>query len=114
MAGKIPAARLWFFPSVSVLVFALTFWTSLFFMPKILNAGDGDPGRHITAGNLILTTGKISTQDLFSYTMAGAPLVPKEWLSQVLFALVYRAAGLDGVAWLRRCEDAMAGVCVRR
>ena len=90
----------WLLPSAPVLVFALIFWEVLFFMPKIINAGDGDLGRHITSGNLILSSGQIPTQDVFSHTMPGAPLYPKEWLSQVLFALVYRAAGLNGIAWL--------------
>ncbi len=99
MTTQVSTKRVWFLPSVGVLVFVLIFWTGLFFMPQMLN-GDGDLGRHLVTGNLILTTGKIPTQDVFSYTMAGAPLVPKEWLSQVLFALVYRAAGLNGVAWL--------------
>ncbi len=90
----------WLLPSVPVLLFVLIFWETLLFMPKILNAGDGDLGRHITIGNSILTTGQIPTQDVFSHTMTGAPLVPHEWLSQTLFALAHRAAGLDGVAWL--------------
>ena len=32
--------------------------------------------------------------------MPGEPLVPKEWLGQVIFALAYQAAGMNGVAWL--------------
>jgi hypothetical protein len=90
----------WFLPSMPVLVFVLIFWISLFFMPKIMNAGDGDLGRHITSGSVILATGQIPTQDLFSHTMSGALLYPKEWLSQVLFAVAFRIAGLNGIAWL--------------
>ena len=89
----------WLLPSMPVLVFALIFWMSLFFMPQMLN-GDGDLGRHLTTGNYILATKQIPTRDLFSHTMNGAPLVPKEWLSQVLFALAFHADGLNGVAWL--------------
>jgi hypothetical protein len=96
-----PSERIiaWLLPSTPVLVFVLVFWLSLFFMPQMLN-GDGDLGRHLTTGNLILTTGQIPTHDLFSHTMNGAALVPKEWISQVLFALAFRVAGLNGVAWL--------------
>jgi hypothetical protein len=90
----------WFLPSMPVIVFVLIFWMSLFFMPRIINAGDGDLGRHITSGNVILSTGQIPTQDLFSNTMSGGLLYPKEWLSQVLFALAFRVAGLNGIAWL--------------
>jgi hypothetical protein len=87
------------FPSVSVLLFIFLFWESLFFMPQMMNA-DGDLGRHITVGAHILDTGQIPTRDIFSHTMTGAPLVPHEWLSQLLFALAHRVAGLNGVAWL--------------
>ncbi len=90
----------WLLPSAPVLVFVLIFWMSLFFMPTMLNAGDGDLGRHIVTGNYILTTGQVPTHDIFSHTKPGAPYVPVEWLSEVLFALAYRAAGLNGVAWL--------------
>ncbi len=96
---KIENRALWFFPSVGVLVFILIFWMSLFFMPSMLN-GDGDLGRHLVTGNYILTTGRVPTQNIFSHTKSGAPFVPMEWLSEVLFALAYRAAGLNGVAWL--------------
>lgn len=99
--GK-PVERLlaWLLPTMPVLVFAFVFWTSLFFMPTMLNAGDGDLGRHLTVGSLILSSGQIPAHDVFSHTLTGAPLVPHEWLSEVLFALSYRLAGLNGVAWL--------------
>ncbi|MCL4393227.1 MAG: hypothetical protein M1482_00115 [Chloroflexi bacterium] len=90
---------LWFFPSAGVLVFVLLFWESLFFMPTMINGGDGDLGRHVTFGNVVLSTRAIPTRDLFSNTMLGAPFVPHEWLSETLFALAYDAAGLNGVAW---------------
>ena len=90
----------WLLPSTPVLIFAFVFWASLYFMPTMLNAGDGDLGRHLTVGNLILSTGQVPTRDVFSHTLPGLLFVPTEWLSEVLFALFYRAAGLNGVAWL--------------
>ncbi len=68
-------------------------------MPDMLNS-DGDLGRHITVGNYILDTRTIPTEDVFSHTRYGAHLVLHEWLSEVVYALAYRAAGLNGVAWL--------------
>lgn len=59
---------------------------------------DGDLGRHLRMGALILHRGSLVFHDPFSYTRPGAPLVPYEWLSEVLFALAHRAAGLAGVA----------------
>ncbi|MCP4363656.1 MAG: hypothetical protein GY796_37125 [Chloroflexi bacterium] len=89
----------WLLPSVSVLVFILVFWISLSFMPQMLN-GDSDLGRHITLGNIILETSTIPTTDIFSHTMQGIFMVPHEWLSQLVFALVHQVAALNGIAWL--------------
>ena len=80
------------------------FWIALFIAavskgPAMMNI-DGDLGRHITIGNYILDTRSIPTADVFSHTMAGEPLTPHEWLSQVLFALADRLMGLDGVVLL--------------
>jgi hypothetical protein len=91
--------RLWLLPSPEVLVFCLVFLAALTFMPSMMN-GDGDLGRHIAIGEYILESGSIPTSDIFSHTMEGQPLVPHEWLSQTLFALSHRMAGLNGVAWL--------------
>lgn len=86
-------------PAFEIVLFLLVFWASLLFMPEMLNS-DGDLGRHITVGNYILDTRAIPTRDVFSDTRYGAPLVLHEWLSEVLFALAHRVAGLNGVAWL--------------
>jgi hypothetical protein len=67
--------------------------------PRLLNM-DGDIGRHLTIGGYILDNGRVPTSDLFSNTMPGQPLTPHEWLAQVLFALAYRAMGLNGVVLL--------------
>lgn len=68
-------------------------------MPDMLNS-DGDLGRHLTVGSIILDTRAIPAHDVFSHTRSGEPLVLHEWLSEVVFASAYRAAGLNGVAWL--------------
>jgi hypothetical protein len=57
---------------------------------------DGDPARHIRVGDAILRSG-LFYSDPFSFTKAGAPFIPYEWLSEVLFALSARVAGLPGV-----------------
>lgn len=92
-------ARLWWLPSVEVLVFIVVFVLSLYVMPRLINS-DGDLGRHITIGNVILDQRTILRADIFSHTMPGEELVLHEWLSDLIFALVYRAAGLDGIAWM--------------
>jgi hypothetical protein len=57
---------------------------------------DGDPGRHVRVGETILRSG-LFYSDPFSFTKAGAPFIPYEWLSEVLFALSVRLAGLPGM-----------------
>lgn len=77
------------------------FWLAIFVGalaqgPQMMNM-DGDLGRHITIGGVILDSGQVPTRDIFSYSMAGEELTPHEWLAQVAFALAYRVLGLDGV-----------------
>lgn len=61
---------------------------------------DSDLGRHLTLGQIILDTHQIPTRDLLSFTKAGQPRPPYEWLAQVLFATVCRLLNLDGVVIL--------------
>jgi len=61
---------------------------------------DGDTGWHIRAGEYILAHREVPHADLFSFTRPGAPWCAWEWLSDVLFALAHRAAGLKGVVLL--------------
>ncbi len=90
--------RLWWFPSVEVLLFSFTFFLSLFVMPILLN-GDGDLGRHITIGNILLKTHQMLHSDILSHTMYGKELILHEWGSDLLFALIHHWAGLNGIAW---------------
>ena len=92
-------SRLWWFPSVEVLVFIIVFFLSLFVMPNLIN-GDGDLGRHITIGEVLIDTRTMLREDNFSHTMLGKDLILHEWLSDLIFALIYRAAGLNGIAWM--------------
>lgn len=61
---------------------------------------DSDLGRHLTLGNYILETTSIPTKDILSHTKPSESRPPYEWGSQILFAIVYKAAGLDGVIFL--------------
>src|SRR5689334_6680173 len=80
-------------------LFGIIFLATLSYGPALFNL-DGDLGRHITIGHYILDSKSIPTQDIFSHTMRGEPLVPHEWLAQVIFSLVYSLAGLNGIALL--------------
>src|SRR4051812_2725108 len=57
---------------------------------------DGDFARHLRVGQWILDTRAIPKTDELSFTMAGRPFIPYEWLSEVATAAGYRAGGLSG------------------
>jgi hypothetical protein len=61
---------------------------------------DGDTGWHIRAGEYVLAHLQVPRTDLFSFSRPDAPWCAWEWLSDVLFALAHRAAGLKGVSLL--------------
>ena len=61
---------------------------------------DGDVSWHIATGEWILERRAIPHSDPFSFTSAGKPWVPIEWLAEVLMAGAYRLAGYSGIAAL--------------
>jgi len=62
--------------------------------------GDGDPGRHIIIGKIIVTEHTIPKIDIFSFTKTGQSLTTTEWLSEALYAISYLFMGLNGVVLL--------------
>jgi hypothetical protein len=85
-------------PSIPFLVFALLWVIASFIFPERLISSDGDLLRHIRHGDYMLAHGGLITADPFSYTRGGQAFVGFEYGSQLIFALVHRAAGLAGVA----------------
>ena len=87
-------------PSIPAIAFII-WWivASVVFPDRMLNA-DGDMLRHIGHGNWMLEHGRLITEDPFSFTKGGQPLTAFEYGSQIVLALVHRAAGLAGIAIL--------------
>ncbi|HEY3176959.1 MAG TPA: hypothetical protein VGK94_14490 [Candidatus Polarisedimenticolia bacterium] len=56
---------------------------------------------HLTTGRLILERGAVPRVDEYSFTRAGAPYIAHEWLAQILFWEVFRAAGTTGLILLK-------------
>lgn len=81
-------------PAISFIIWWLV--ASLVFPARMLNS-DGDLLRHIGHGEWMLTHHALVRHDPFSWTMAGQPFVGFEYGSQLIYALVHRAAGLAGV-----------------
>jgi hypothetical protein len=61
---------------------------------------DGDVSWHIATGQWILHHRALPHTDPFSFTWAGKPWVPIEWLSEVIYGAAYSVAGYGGVAAL--------------
>jgi hypothetical protein len=86
-------------PSISDLFFvALVGWLFVF-GPNGWKGllGDGDTGWHIRTGQYILAHHAVPTQDVFSFSRAGAPWFAWEWLTDVLYAVLFQMAGLKGI-----------------
>ena len=59
-----------------------------------LTQSDGDLSAHIRMGETILSTGHLPAHSLASYTAASDHLVAHAWLSEIIFALLFRLGGL--------------------
>jgi hypothetical protein len=98
-AAKRPVRR-WLQPSLfDVLLVAIPFW---FFSLGDGGLGrmlaDGNTGWHIRTGEWILEHKQFVYQDMFSFTKPGEPWFAWEWLSDVLFALLHQAGGIQSIA----------------
>ena len=80
------------FPLVRVL--ALTY---LVFVFARVDVADPDLWWHLRNAQFVLTTHHLPVVDSYSYTAAGTPVIPFEWLSEIPYYLAYKAAGLPGV-----------------
>lgn len=86
-------------PRLQDVVFIAVFGAALLSGRDMLNT-DGDLGRHLTMGRIVISTLRVPTQDLLSHTLPGQSRPPYEWLAQVLIAGADRIMGLDGVVLL--------------
>ena len=89
------------FVALSVFVLALV-------SPAIFS--DGDTWWHVSAGQWMLAHRAVLDHDVFSRPFMGKPWTTGEWLSEVLMAAAYRAAGWSGVAILTGLAMATAVV----
>ena len=109
---KINQIPYYLLPKLQDILFIGLLMVMAFNSPRLFQ--DGDLGRHITIGKYILESGHIPTQDIFSHTMYGQPLVPHEWLAQLLFAVVYLTTGFNGEVLLTALVIAVTFLLVYR
>jgi len=89
--------RRWLLPSlgttiwvVVLLALCLSDWRLV-----MINA-DGDPSLHWRIGQWMVEHRSVIRADQFSHTRFGAPLISKEWLSEVIFAVANDRLGWNG------------------
>ena len=78
-------------------------------MPATSAIRDPDFWWHLRTGQLILDRGSLLGTDPFTYTASDHHWVMHEWLTEVLFALLYRAGGL-GLIVLVLCAVTWVGL----
>jgi len=88
--------RLSVVPSIADILFVSVFLLLALRMGQGL-LSDADTGYHIRAGEYILETHTVPKQDIFSYTTPPLPWTAHEWLSEVIMAVIHKAAGLTGL-----------------
>ena len=94
-----PSIRSYLVPRLRDIFFIAIFIAVLMLGPRMLNM-DGDLPRHLRMGQLILDTGSVPVTEPFVYPYLGKPYVTHEWLSTVIFAIIYNFSGLSGIVIL--------------
>ena len=93
--------RHWWLPSLSQFIWLVFFLGLLLTQWRLalINA-DGDACLHWRIGHWMIEHHAVIRSDVFSHTRAGAPLISKEWLSEVSFAACGDAFGWNGIVLL--------------
>ncbi len=92
-------AAVLFLPSLSDCFFiALIVWLFVWGASGWVSLlGDGDTGYHIRTGQYILEHHTVPTRDLFSFSRPGEPWFAWEWLTDVVYAVLFQIAGLKAI-----------------
>jgi hypothetical protein len=73
---------------------------------------DPDFWWHLRSGQLILQTGGLLHNDPFTYTVSSHAWTMHEWLTEVLFAQLYRWSGLAGIVAVLSIVTWLGVVCI--
>ena len=84
-----------FYPRLVALIPAITLLTSLFIVAYPLF--DPDLYWHLANGRTMVSTRHVVNEEIFSYTHAGEHFVNHEWLSQIVFYLLWHHTGIWGL-----------------
>ena len=96
-------------PDVALFVsFVVLFYCLFFYGGTEQLFRDSDTGWHIRNGETILASGEIPHADPYSFTKAGEPWFPWEWLADLAMGYVHRRFSLSGIALLYASQIAVA------
>jgi hypothetical protein len=87
------------FPGLRDILFISILIAVMLLGARMLNM-DGDLPRHLLTGKFILETKTIPTTEPFAYPYQGKPYVSHEWLTDIIFYLIYKFIGLTGIVIL--------------
>ena len=94
--GKLSLMKNYILPRLKDILFLGIFVAVILLGPRMLNQ-DGDFPRHLAMGRYVLQYHFPPTTDVFSHTNSGVAFAPHEWLSGVLFFIIYSLFGLNGI-----------------
>ncbi|TSC53576.1 MAG: hypothetical protein LiPW39_195 [Parcubacteria group bacterium LiPW_39] len=83
--------------ALRVALIGLIFVVLAAFLIHSASAINQDLGRHLKNGQIIWQTKSVPQTNLFSYTNPNFPFINHHWLSEVIFYLFYRLAGIKGL-----------------
>jgi tetratricopeptide (TPR) repeat protein len=69
---------------------------------------------HMANGRAMVEEGRIVSEELFSYTAQGTPFHNREWLSQVIFYLVYNTGGESALILFKTALLLLASILLYR
>ncbi len=89
--------RRWLVPSLGVAIWlAIFLGQSLSDWRQVLISADGDACLHRRIGEWMIEHRAVLRTEQFSHTRFGAPVIAKEWLSEIAYAAAERALGWNG------------------
>jgi hypothetical protein len=97
--ANLTAATSWFGYPVVYLLLAIA-------VVDVFTFADSDLWGHIRFGQAMLKAGHMIEADPYSYSAPGHLWLNHEWLSEVIFALVYNSGGVFGLELLKLCCSA--------
>jgi hypothetical protein len=96
-ASSVPAERSsWSWFEAGTIATILSVYAALLTHPIDLTVGD--LGRHLKSGELVVQNRLIAQSNLFSYTAPDYPFINHHWGSGVVYYVVERLAGFDGLS----------------